>query len=662
MLLKSLRMRNFRQYKGTQSIAFATDPEKNVTVILGDNTYGKTTLLQAFNWCMYESVLLDNPEDMLNYDIAESMPNGETEEVEVEIALVHGGHDYTITRTQVYTKIGTTAKGAKPTVKVCWTRDDGQTENVKSARVDGVIKSILPEDLSSYFFFDTERVATVSMRKDLTESVKGLLGLSVLDNAIKHLGTKSHKRSVLGQLHASLDKDGDARAADALAKMQDARDRREDIKERLEECDSQIAQLSARKTQLDEILSTSAKTKDLQAKKLELEKRVAADSASLERTIKALRSDFSKSSISYFVVPLIDEAEEVLKDAKLDDKGIKDLTRPTLEDILARGTCVCGQKFDEHPEAIAHIKEEMRYCPPESIGNAVRNYRDKLKHYRGDQSQILEGMADRRANIYSTTDRIQNTNDEIDALSEDIAQSDVERIAMLERERNDIKAQLKTAKAKRDSLIRDDEKLKNEIERNQKIYDNFSVASSKNKQLIRYIRYADEIYAWLTETYQEKEIEVRDSLEERVNAIFEQMYHGSRKVIIDSRYEVKLLTSLASTDKYTGESEGLNRVKNFAFIAGLVSLAKDKIVSSTGDKDYDLSSEPYPLVMDAPFSNTDETHIANISRVLPEASEQVIMFVMRKDWRYAEPVLGAKVGAHYELDKRSEQHSVLKEI
>jgi len=91
MLLKSLRMRNFRQYKGTQSIAFATDPEKNVTVILGDNTYGKTTLLQAFNWCMYENVLLDNPEDMLNYDIAESMPNGETEEVEVEIALVHGG-------------------------------------------------------------------------------------------------------------------------------------------------------------------------------------------------------------------------------------------------------------------------------------------------------------------------------------------------------------------------------------------------------------------------------------------------------------------------------------------------------------------------------------------------------------------------------------------
>ena len=64
--------------------------------------------------------------------------------------------------------------------------------------------------------------------------------------------------------------------------------------------------------------------------------------------------------------------------------------------------------------------------------------------------------------------------------------------------------------------------------------------------------------------------------------------------------------------------------------------------------------------MDAPFSNTDETHIANISKVLPEASEQVIMFVMNKDWRYAELVLKNRLGASYVLDKQSEKYSVLR--
>ena len=41
-------MKNFRQFKGNQILEFACDPKRNVTVLLGDNTFGKTTILQAF--------------------------------------------------------------------------------------------------------------------------------------------------------------------------------------------------------------------------------------------------------------------------------------------------------------------------------------------------------------------------------------------------------------------------------------------------------------------------------------------------------------------------------------------------------------------------------------------------------------------------------------
>jgi DNA sulfur modification protein DndD len=139
------------------------------------------------------------------------------------------------------------------------------------------------------------------------------------------------------------------------------------------------------------------------------------------------------------------------------------------------------------------------------------------------------------------------------------------------------------------------------------------------------------------------------------------MYHGHRRVSFYTKYQVSLLTTIDDKEIQTGESEGLNRVKNFAFISGLVSLAKDRIVSSTGEHDFDLSSEPYPLVMDAPFSNADETHTSNISRILPEVAEQVIMFVMQKDWRYAEPVMASHVRRRYSLIKHSEQFSEIKE-
>ena len=53
MLIQSLKMKNFRQFKGITEIKFSCNPQQNVTIILGNNTFGKTTLLQAFNWCFY---------------------------------------------------------------------------------------------------------------------------------------------------------------------------------------------------------------------------------------------------------------------------------------------------------------------------------------------------------------------------------------------------------------------------------------------------------------------------------------------------------------------------------------------------------------------------------------------------------------------------------
>lgn len=659
MLLKSLEMKNFRQYKGDQRVDFSTDPARNVTVILGNNTFGKTTLLQAFNWCLYRKVSLDTPDMLLNYDVAAGMPNGGTEEVKVTISLVHGGKEYTVETSQAYSKAGSSVNGCGTHSKVKYLSDDGQTEVVPDRKADEVIRSILPEDLSDFFFFDTERVANVGERKDLTSSVKSLLGLAVLDNAIAHIGDKAHQGTVIGKLYQDMDEDGDERAIEALRAIQDAQAKREGVAARLAECDEQSEKLKWRKQELDDILRAGEQTRENQKQKERLERSAREDRDALEKTEGALRADFAKNSLDFFTVPLIDRAEAMLKEARLDEKGVRDLTRATLEEILSRNVCVCGLRFDEHPEAVEHIHEEMRFCPPESIGNAVRNYREAMAASRADQGSILQGMGDRQATIAATRIRIADAEDEIEELSRRIGRS--QDYAVYEAERNETKSQIKILSERHDALVAEDGALANAIETQKKRHDEVSVISEKNAKVRRYIAYAEELHDWLQTTYAQKEAEVRNRLEAKVNVIFEKMYHGSRKVVIDPRYHVELLSDVANTNLRTGESEGLNRVKSFAFIAGLTSLARDRIVSGSGDSEFDLSSEPYPLVMDAPFSNTDEVHIERISKVLPEAAEQVIMFVMEKDWRYARQVLGAKVGSSYQLDKKSESCTVLKE-
>ena len=65
MLIKKLELENFRQYIGNQTIEFSTEREKNVTVLIGVNTSGKTTLVRAFEWVLYGTNEFDD-KNLLN--------------------------------------------------------------------------------------------------------------------------------------------------------------------------------------------------------------------------------------------------------------------------------------------------------------------------------------------------------------------------------------------------------------------------------------------------------------------------------------------------------------------------------------------------------------------------------------------------------------------
>ena len=659
MLIKSLKMQNFRQFKGNTAVDFSCDPNQNVTIILGDNTFGKTTLLQAFNWCFYEIVMFDNnPDFLLNLEVANDMTNGDTVTVSVEICVIHNSVEYVISRSQQYVCANNKVSGAKKSqVKVSYKQPDGQTESVRALEVQNVIENILPKDLSTYFFFDTERVRSISTRKDVSDAVKGLLGLSIMDSAIKHIGTKGNKKTVLGKLYGAMDTDGDKRARDALDMIQSSEAKREAIKDQLETCASQIKQYEARKGQLDDILRDNQTTSTLQKKKEDLERRISTERSSLESTTGLFFKEFSKGSLQMFAQPLLGRASDFLAATKIDDKGIRDLTAPTILELIKRGRCICGAEICEGNDAYRHLMEELNYVPPESIGNTVRHYREKLSSFSKNADHIYDSLTSRYQEIYRSKARIQEWEDELADISIQIRGK--ENMKQYETELLDVKKRLRELSDKKERLIRDDATLKNDIERYKKVYDSLVAVSDKNKETMLFIQYAEEILDWLSSTYKEKEAFIREALETKVNHIFEQMYHGHRRVSIDQRYQVTLLTTIEDKEVAAGESEGSNRVKSFAFIAGLVALAKEKLIATAGEEGFNLSSEPYPLVMDAPFSNADETHTANISKVLPEIAEQVIMFVMQKDWRYAEPVMASRVGKQYTLKKHSETYTVL---
>ena len=142
------------------------------------------------------------------------------------------------------------------------------------------------------------------------------------------------------------------------------------------------------------------------------------------------------------------------------------------------------------------------------------------------------------------------------------------------------------------------------------------------------------------------------------------MYHGNRNIKINDDFKAETVVVSAGKDQKIDGSTGLGTVVNYSFVAGLMNLAKKAIINDDEDdiSDPELENETYPLVMDAPFSNTDEVHIKNICNALPNYCDQIIMFVMEKDFNYARDSIKDKIGKIYRLEQISETESNVKEI
>lgn len=191
MILDSITLRNFRQYRGLNRISFSTDKNKNVTVIIGENTCGKTTLVQSFIWCLYGHVDFKDKK-ILNAEVMENLTDsgvGSKAEASVMVSLFHNNINYLIERKELNEVNENEKITTKQVFKIYEIDSYGNTMPLETSDYDTTISDILPENLSDYFFFWGERIEKLSQKKELSGAVKQFLGLDTIDAAIRHLTT-----------------------------------------------------------------------------------------------------------------------------------------------------------------------------------------------------------------------------------------------------------------------------------------------------------------------------------------------------------------------------------------------------------------------------------------------------------------------------------------
>ena len=663
MLLQSISLKNFRQFRD-ESIDFADGKDgKNVTIIIGENGTGKTTFAQAFFWCLYGETEFSD-KSMLNKLVATEMRPGQEEKVQVVLKLRHGEVDYTLIRDQVYRKDNSNRVKADNTVFDIAKKDaSGNTSYVKKSQCESEVKSILPKELSRYFFFDGERIEKMSKdistgkkATDFAEAVKGLLGLNAMYSAIQHFNPRL-KTSVISSYEASYNSKSNEKIKEYTETIERCKNAIAEIDARIEELDAEIESAQARKKEKSEEIKQYAEGEELQVKRERLLKKIAAAEKSKSNVYKAISQDFNQNMKSFFSVALIEQALELLSEKDFAGKDIPFMHAKTIDYLLRQKVCICGTHLDEGSLAYTKVKELIGFLPPQSLSTTISDFKKEAKQ-RASSCQDLRGhIEDNLSVISQQDDDIIDLKDDLAAIESKLRGGDVRaKVRAINNEIQLCDQTIRKDREERDRKMTERGRREQEMERADSERRELTLLDETNKKIELYKAYAERIYKELQEVYAASESEIRERLQTTINDIFNQIYEGGLYLTIDEKYHISVYATDYEGDVETSTAQSISVI--FAFITGIIKMARDNR-NATDENAQLLSSEPYPLVMDAPLSAFDKRRIKTVCTALPETAEQVIIFIKDTDGELAEDYMGDRIGSRHQFDKKNEFETVL---
>ena len=633
MLIKSIELKNFRQFKGRQKINFSTEDDENITLIKGDNGAGKTTLLESFNWCLYENLDLPNKKSLLTKELANKLGPEDTEEVFVEIKLIHNNHDYIVRRTYNYMKLNSGDLDRISRIeKVQFKKSDGTLTDID---IDEVY-NILPDDLSTYFFFDGERIENLSKadrsgKKDISNAVKNILGLDILLNAQKHL------KKLMKEFEEEYNEDN----SDDMSNLKD-----------------ELNELRNKHEKYNQLIKTKKKDEKLIKDKIEdLNQKIKANSSAqndqelrekFENQIEDAKEDIAsykndieqnnKNSFPEFLASkLISLCSDKINISNIKSKGILGIDGSAIDRIIEDGECICGQEIKKGGEHYKNLIEQKKYQPPASLGTIILQFNNQTEKVKNIGEDFFDYFEDKYKKIEKKQNNIEKLEKEINNISQRLKGS--QDIKSLEKDREKKKEELEDI---HDDIIEyssELKNLKNSIESKEAKLDEKALKNKKNNKVAIRKKYASEIKKEINDYYNRKERKVRKDLNEEVEKIFDKLIETNHKIEINSDYSFKVV----DIDGEEATSQGQDVITSFAFIGGLINLAKEKV------DDIEVS-EPYPLIMDAPFSKLSDSHRENVISIMPEIVEQFILFTVDSQFDdKLEESVKSQIGKKYNL-------------
>lgn len=637
MIINSIEMSYFFRIYQSHKIEFSVDEKKNVTVIKGDNGTGKTTMLSAFSWVFYgvveEPLVVDK---MLNKHRLYEMKIGVLESAGVKVSISDSGHTYLISRFQKFKKIAEneSVKIGDPDFSVIDISNPSMPITDK-----GFFDGIIPKDLKGFFFFDGERIdrlAKIDGREEIRKAILDILGLTTLENIedavvdvksdynkkIKNAAkseTLKQLRQKYEDIEAAIKSDNEKLDGDGTKENPGLTAKRKAAEAEIKECTRFLKEHNA----------DAVKNLQLQRDNLENEKKNIQDAEERER--RDVTHHVSKNFKYYLLSEHFAEISDFLEEKRKKKELPSDIKLQFVNDLLASGECICGQKLIEGQCYHKNIKKLMMTAGREELDNAYITMRafvdsNEINNTAKGFYDCINAYASKILELSGRINEIDTELKEIGKkLSNDFGDLIARHEAMLEQAQN-IKENCQREEYLISQTIKGNETKRNTLETKIRLEE----AKQGNKDMFSdAFNMAVEVKK-LNEEIRQLFIEItREDMDEKIKSVFANISRKEdREACLNENFELTIRNRISHQPQIL--STGERQITSLAFIGALVSYAKEK---TNSDLITDFSGGDFPIVMDSAFGNLDPTHKANVAKGLPQLASQVIVIISDEQWR-----------------------------
>lgn len=629
MKLTSIKLCNFRSFYGkTPEIILAGEDLHNTTVIHGNTGAGKTSLLNAFTWVLYEkfSAAFASAEQLVNKRAIASAKIGQAVECWVEVGWEHQGKRYLAKRQCRVYKNETNLEPGKTELYMQVAGDDGRWY-FPHQQPEEIIGQILPVSLHQYFFFDGERIEQIvrsDKKAEIAEATKIFLGVEVINRSIRHLGEA--KKTLENELQAI----GDSEIKQLLKQKEKIEQEVEQIDKRQAEIQQETEHQQTLKKETNSRLQELSAARELQERRQNLEYLKITNQNNLAEAKQALKRLISTYSYTVFFGETTKQFRSIVQDLKQRGELTSGISQEFVHELLNSQRCICGVPLTQGSHEHKNVKK--------LLAKAASSLVEQTAMAMNSQVDIIDKQA---VNFWQDIDREQ---EKINQLREVISKIEAELDSIQERLRKDANEEISSLQKRLDGIEEKIRDLTIEEGANQQKVAQFKaeleilgkqIAKQKlneEKQALaqRRIIATTEAIECLGKVKDRQEKEFRIQLEKRVQEIFSQISFTPYIPRISEKYELTLVEKTAGLEMLVAASTGENQILSLSFIAAIIDRVREwsetKMLMAT-------DSSTFPIVMDSPFGSLDEISRREIAKTIPTLANQLVVLLSKTQWR-----------------------------